>query len=103
MQQNMLEYLLLLVTCYSMTLELTEQMDYLHFTVEIDIGQPPNTKTVKTIVDTGSGSLMVWNYEAQESNTFVCGCTKNSQPDLCTKTAPKDTCVEFDFCVWKNP
>jgi len=102
----MIEYLLLLLwlqPLYALTLQLTEQMDYLHFTVEIEIGKPPNTKTIKAIVDTGSGSLMVWNYPQEESDTFTCGCTRSDRTSLCTKTAPSDTCKEFDFCTWRYP
>jgi len=102
----MIEYMLFVLwlqPLIALTLQLTEQMDYLHFTVEIEIGQPPNTETVKAIVDTGSGSLMVWNYPEETSSTFTCGCTIPDETSLCNDTAPEDTCPEFDFCNWKSP
>jgi len=95
--------LLWLKPLIALTLQLTEQMDYLHFTVEIEIGQPPHTQTVKAIVDTGSGSLMVWNYPKDTSSTFTCGCTRPGNASLCNETGPKNTCEEFDFCTWKHP
>lgn len=101
----MIAYLLLLLWLQprrALTIQLTEQMDYLHFTAEIDIGEPPNTHTVKAIIDTGSGSLMVWNHPKETTSSFTCGCAK-SGAGLCNVTAPQSTCSEFDFCNWRDP
>jgi len=79
---------------------LAQVMDYLHFVVSIELGEGDDAIVVNSIVDTASGSLMLWNYQGVTSSTIDCGCY-NSLDSLCTHGAQdEDTCEEFDFCRW---
>jgi len=84
----------------AMVLELEEVMDYLHFTVELVVGEQ-NPQTVRTILDTASGSLMTWHYRPWlNDTTFTCGCP--GAGNTCDSSAPEDTCSKYDYCSWTD-